>query len=122
MVWIRGRRDARGRVRELRCNGHARFDQEGGTDLVCAGVSALLGALTVGLERVVQAPVDLTHGDGRFRVVIPARLPEEKSRQVQTLLETVVAALQEMEGNYKGFLRFRWLAPQRRVGERGNGA
>lgn len=106
MIRVGIRRDRDGRVRELSCTGHARFDGEGGVDIVCAGVSALLGALAIGLTEVVRAPVSLDAADGRMRFRIPARLADER---VQVLLETTVRALEDLQSHYAGFVTVRHL-------------
>jgi len=112
VIQVGVRRDLRGRIRHLSCSGHARFDPEGGVDVVCAGVSALLGALAIGLTQVVGAPVSLRAGDGRLLVRVPARMPEELAGPVQVLLETTVLALQQIQENYQGFLKIRSLRPR----------
>ena len=111
MIQVGLRRDSQGRIRQLSCSGHARFDPEGGVDIVCAGVSALLGALAIGLTEVVGAPVSLEGGEGRMRVRIPARMEPSQSEQVQVLLETTVRALEQLQENYGGFLKIRVLRP-----------
>lgn len=106
MIRVGIRRGRDGRVRELSCTGHARFDGEGGVDIVCAGVSALLGALAIGLTEVVRAPVSLDAADGRMRFRIPARLEDER---VQVLLETTVRALEDLQSHYAGYVTLRHL-------------
>lgn len=105
MVRVSVRRDARGRICELRARGHGRFDPEGGVDLVCAAVSALLGALALGLTEVLGLPARPEAGEGRFHL----RLPPGQREPAQVLLETTVRALQELEANYRGSLRLTWL-------------
>ncbi len=80
-------------------------------DILCAGVSALMGALAIGLTEVVGAPVSLRAGDGGFTVRVPARLSCEQSARVQVLMETTVRALQQLQENYSGFLKIRVLRP-----------
>lgn len=81
-------------------------------DLVCAGVSSLLGAVAIGLTEVVRAPVRLHGDDGRFEVEIPARMAPEQSLGVQVLLETAVKALEALEASYRGSVRVRHLRPR----------
>ncbi len=80
-------------------------------DILCAGVSALLGALAIGLTEVVRAPVSLQAGDGRITVRIPARLSTQQSALVQVLMETTVQALLQLQEKYVGFLKIRVLRP-----------
>ena len=111
MIRIGVRSDAQGRIRYLSCSGHARFDHEGGTDIVCAGVSALTGALIIGLTQVIGVPVSYERASGVTKIRVPARLPEVESGQVQVLMKTTVRALEELAQHYEGFLRVRWLRP-----------
>lgn len=76
---------------------------------MCAGVSALFGALALGLTEVMEAPVELEAGEGSFRLRVPC--PEVQPAGVQVLLETVVRALEDLESNYRGSLELRWLDP-----------
>jgi hypothetical protein len=108
LIRVSLRRDASGRVQELACRGHARFSQPG-QDLVCAGVSAVLGALGLGLTEVARLPVSLQAGDGLFVVRRPARWHDSAW---DLLLETTVRALQDLERHYPGFVRLRRLKPR----------
>ena len=88
------RRDSQGEIRGLRCSGHAAFDIEGGVDIVCAGVSALTGALALGLSEVV----------GLLDICLPEDISAEQLKSAQVLLKTAVLALRELEKNYQGFV------------------
>ena len=98
------RRDSQGAIRSLRCSGHAAFDIEGGVDIVCAGVSALTGALALGLGEVVGIDALRSEADGLLDFSIPENISGEQWASAQVLLKTVVLALSELERNYKGFL------------------
>ncbi len=108
MILVSLRRDASGRVLELACRGHARFSHPG-QDLVCAGVSAVLGALGLGLTAVARLPVSPEAADGLFLVRRPARCQDPAW---DLLLETTVLALEELERHYPGFVRLRRLKPR----------
>ncbi len=95
----------------MRCSGHAAFDNEDGEDIVCAGVSALLGALAGGLQKVVGIDISLEEGDGLMALRIPARLSPEQMAGAQVLMQSTVLALEELAKCYVGFLQIRWLAP-----------
>lgn len=111
MIRVGLRSDARGRIRYFSCSGHAGFDDGNSVDLVCAGVSAINGALAIGITRVVGASVYLEADNGKMLIKIPARLPEEQSVAVQVLMQTAAAALEEIADSYEGFLQVRWLKP-----------
>lgn len=105
MIRITVRRDFRERVCSVRCSGHAAFDIEGGVDIVCAGVSALMGALVLGLKNIVGIDADIEEKDGFMSVYIPSDIDEHRDREAQILLKTTVLALQELSANYKGFIK-----------------
>lgn len=104
MIQIDVRRDSRGQIRELRCSGHAAFDMEGGVDIVCAGVSALMGALVLGLTQVVGIAPAVQEDDGLMQVTLPNSLDYEQEHSAQVLMCTAQLALRELEQNYKGFI------------------
>ena len=105
MIQVSYRRDLKGCIRHISCRGHAGFDPEGGVDIVCAGVSALMGAMAVGLTEVVKAPVKVSEGDGRMVIDIPGDLTEEQSKAAQVLAETIIKALEQLARNYAGFIK-----------------
>lgn len=113
MVKVSLRRDPLGKLRELRCRGHAGFDSDG-ADLVCAGVGAVLGALAIGLTRVAEIPCKLEAAEGSFQLVLPAVMNPEQRDRADLLLETAVAALQDLERHYTGYVAIRWLKPATR--------
>ena len=99
------RRDSQGDIRGMRCSGHAVFDIEGGVDIVCAGVSALTGALVLGLSKVVGIEALEEEADGMLNIMVPENVTAEQWRSAQILLKTTVLALRELEQNYKGFIK-----------------
>lgn len=98
------RRDSQGEIRSLRCSGHAAFDIEGGVDIVCAGVSALTGALALGLNKVIGIDALREEADGLLSFSIPEDVTNEQWHSAQVLLNTTVLALQELQQNYEGFV------------------
>ena len=87
------------------CEGHAEFDEHG-QDIVCAAVSALTGALGLGLTEVAGLPLKPEVGEGVFRLRLPQLNPEQEL-QAALLLDTTVAALAQMEEVYSGFVEVR---------------
>lgn len=102
MVEVQVARGPEGSVQEIECSGHAGFDDGEGLDLVCAAVSALTGALGLGLSEVLQSSAQLEVGPGSFRARVEATLPEE-----QALLKTMALALEQLGQHYPGFLIYR---------------
>ncbi len=85
----------------LTCRGHAGFDDGLGNDLVCAAVSALTGALGLGVAEVEGLPgaVKVDHG------VFELQLTDEEGKRVALLTETVARALTQLEEHYRGSLQ-----------------
>jgi len=101
MVKIRVKRNAAGHVTELTSRGHAGFDDGQGNDLVCAAVSALTGALGLGLTEVAQLPHAVRAEHGVFEL----RLTDEEGKRVALLTETVTRALDQLDEHYRGWMQ-----------------
>lgn len=96
--------DTRGRIRTFSCQGHAELTVcEEDDDLLCAGVSALCGALAIGLVQVVGAPVVLNEDYGFVHIELK-EMDEDKERLSQVLLQTAVKALEELAVHNVGFI------------------
>ena len=112
MIRVSLQTDARSQIKVFACLGHAGLTvEDGGEDLLCAGVSALCGALAIGLERVVRASVFLRESRGLFYIRLEsmdARLEE----QSQLLLRTTIEALRELANYNEGFLAVQTFAPE----------
>jgi len=104
--------DTRGRIKVFACLGHAGLTvEDGGEDLLCAGVSALCGALAIGLERVVRASVFLRESRGLFYIRLEP-MSSEAEDKAQVLLCTAVEALRELAHYNEGFLSVQTFAQQ----------
>lgn len=106
MIRITVRRDSEGEIYALECSGHAAFHNEDGGDIVCAGVSALMGSLALGLQKVVGVEdISLRENDGLMSLCLPSQLSESQASGSRVLLQTTFLALQEMAHFYKGFVK-----------------
>lgn len=90
-----------GETRRLQVEGHAGQDDPG-EDIVCAGVSALVETLRLGLEQVVP-------GHARF-CVQPGQAdfefdPDGGVAQ-RAVVDTVLAGLRDVAGSYSRFVTF----------------
>ena len=101
MVKIRITRSPAGHVIGLTSKGHAGFDDGKGNDLVCAAVSALTGALGLGLAEVAELPHAVSASHGLFEL----QLSDEEGKRVALLTETVARALAQLEEHYRGSLQ-----------------
>ncbi len=105
MIEIWYQRESSGAWRGLRCSGHARFGEEEQADLVCAAVSALTGYLGLSLSKLFRAPDAVRAADGEFLLVVPDQLSTQERFALERILDGVLLALQELEENYKGWVK-----------------
>jgi uncharacterized protein YsxB (DUF464 family) len=90
-------RAARSRVAELVVTGHA-GQAPAGSDVVCAGVSALVETLRIGLEQVVPGgTADVRPGRARFT------FGEDPAQQA--VVATIVAGLADLARTYPEWIR-----------------
>lgn len=86
--------------------GHANFD-EYGSDIVCAGVSAVsFGALNA-VEKLTGVVPNVEQDDagGYIHWQVPAELPKETDDKVQLLLQGMVVSLQTIEQSYSDYIQ-----------------
>lgn len=104
MVRVKLRCGGEGRISSFVCEGHAGLVGESGeADLLCAAVSALCGALVIGLQRVVKMPIELREDYGLVGIeLLPA--DADKEREAQVLLLSTAEALRELAEHNVGFL------------------
>lgn len=103
MVEFQVQRNEGGHIVGLFCFGHAGFD-EGGLDLVCAGVSALTGQLGIAFTEVLSVPHHLEVADGLFKLQLEA---DAVSESTEVLLRSTSLALAQLAQYYPGFIRQR---------------
>ena len=109
MITLHLQLDSQSQVQLLRCQGHAGFDDGEGLDLVCAAVSALTGALGLGLCEKLQPPLKVSGADGWFELDLrQQKLPPEG----RLLVETIAASLRSLCDNYPGFIELRALGEE----------
>lgn len=102
-MYIEIRREATGRVSAIEVRGHASYDEEG-SDVVCAAVSALMHALVLGLRKILRLRIRFLKRRGFMRVRIPEKLADEQVRPADTLTETVVQSLFEIQHKYSEYI------------------
>lgn len=90
-----------GQTRRLTVSGHA-GQADPGFDIVCAGVSALVETLRVGLEQVAPGGARCTVAPGRAVFDMAA----EASAAQRAVVDTIVAGLRDLAGSYPQFVAF----------------
>jgi hypothetical protein len=90
-----------GETRSIEVDGHA-GQNDPGQDIVCAGVSALVETLRLGLEQVVPGgvAVDVKPGHAEFR------FPAGADARQRAVVDTILAGLRDLAGSYSQFVTF----------------
>ncbi|MCQ2437870.1 MAG: ribosomal-processing cysteine protease Prp [Clostridia bacterium] len=87
------------------CEGHSGY-AEAGSDIVCAGISALTLSILNGLENILQVPVEARQDDqnGYLYVRLTPEASDSQITQAQVLMRTLLEGLQAMEKEYPRYL------------------
>lgn len=110
MVKVKVRRDDWGVITGFSITGHARYAGHG-SDIVCAGVSAVAQTAVLGLRQVAGIPVQVDEGPGKLECLVGDHQPEpgenaEAIRQkAQAILEAMVIGLRDIEKDYPKHVR-----------------
>ncbi|MCD4784971.1 MAG: ribosomal-processing cysteine protease Prp [Candidatus Eremiobacteraeota bacterium] len=81
--------------------GHANAD-ELGKDIVCAGISAIIGTALLGFEDIIGAKSGIEQEDGYTYFCLPMGLSPEDEIKAQVLLETMVLGIKKISDKYPG--------------------
>jgi uncharacterized protein YsxB (DUF464 family) len=115
MVKVKVRRDARGAINGFHITGHARYADHG-SDIVCAGVSAVAQTAVLGLRQVAGIPVQVDEGPGKLDCTVleftqsgaqpnPGETAEAVRQKAQAILEAMVVGLRDIEKDYPKHVR-----------------
>ncbi|MBY6271635.1 MAG: ribosomal-processing cysteine protease Prp [Caldibacillus debilis] len=106
MIKVTVHQSERGEIAAFTVEGHANFARYG-SDLVCAGVSAVVfGALNGIVELTGVVPKVEEGGEGGYlHCEIPGDVPEEKRPEVDLLLKAMVVSLRTIEKDYGKYIR-----------------
>ncbi|NLY89372.1 MAG: ribosomal-processing cysteine protease Prp [Firmicutes bacterium] len=90
----------------FRAEGHAGY-APAGSDIVCAGISALLQSTVIALAELLSIPVELKmeKKTGLFICRLPAALTGEKQEKADLLLRSMHLGLLRMADEYPGHLK-----------------
>ena len=90
-----------GRLIGYRADGHSGY-AEAGSDIVCAGVSALTQSTLNGLENVLKAPVksDIDHQTASLEAELNPEATDEQLEGAQILLQTLLEGVQAIERSF----------------------
>lgn len=90
-------------IRKLTVSGHAGYAKKG-EDIVCAGVSALTYTLLNAMEAIVGISSDCEVNEGYVSYTLPEGIDEEKFRDSQLLLKSIVLGYRNMYDSYKTYI------------------
>ncbi|MBT9252880.1 MAG: ribosomal-processing cysteine protease Prp [Brockia lithotrophica] len=101
---MRARREA-GRLAEVEVSGHAGY-KEKGTDIVCAGISAITLGAANALVSLLDVDAVSEIGQGGYIVFrMPRDLPARVEERAALILEGMLVALKALEESYPEYLR-----------------
>lgn len=108
MIRVTVRRDETKLIRSVEVTGHANF-AEPGSDLVCAGVSAIIFGAYNAIEVLTSQPLllemaDKTEGGYFYVETYPDLSPEEMTR-TQMLLEGMLVQLDTIAQSYGDYIQ-----------------
>jgi len=88
----------------IRIEGHTGFGTKG-TDIVCAGISAIAQSAVVGITKVAGIQQDVVQGEGFLETRIAVNgIPEARKKALVVIVETMLAGMREIEREYPGSL------------------
>ncbi len=97
--------DAAGRYQGFSIKGHSGYADEG-SDIVCAGISALALTADHALERLADiSPVETGGEDGFLEVLLPPGLSPSQMHDAQLLLGSLHIGLENIAQAYPGYVR-----------------
>ncbi len=97
--------DASGRITGFSVKGHSGYAEEG-SDIVCAGISALVLTADHALNRLVGvSPIERGGEDGFVEVLLPAGLTDAQMHDAQLLLSSLHIGLENIAQAYPDYVR-----------------
>lgn len=98
-------KDAAGRIQGVSVKGHSGYAEEG-SDIVCAGISALVITTDQALCTLVGI-VPIEHGgeDGFAEILLPDALTDQQMEQAQLLFGALQLGLQGIAEQYPAYFR-----------------
>ena len=91
-------------VTGFKAQGHAGFSSSG-TDIYCAGVSAITGTALIGLQKHLSHPPVYEVRDGWLDCRLPDSINREDIEKAQVILTTMEAGLLSLQENYPQYIK-----------------
>lgn len=104
MITVRLQRALDRRIVAFSVSGHSGYAKRG-SDIVCAGVSAVTQTTVLGLQQVLGLDCLGTELDGELHCALPPALPLESARLADVLLQTMFVGLSALAEAYADYVR-----------------
>ena len=91
---------------EVDAKGHAGYAKEG-EDIVCASLSSIIQTAALGLMSVLGLNINLQtdENSGSLSFKLPNNMSDEKSEKSQVILNTMIAGVSDLAGEYSEFIK-----------------
>ena len=97
--------DSASRITGFSIKGHSGYAEEG-SDIVCAGISALVITIENALCQLVKlSPVERGGEDGFLEVILPEKMTDKQMQDAQLLLSTLHIGLENIAQVYPDYVR-----------------
>ena len=97
--------DSASRITGFSIKGHSGYAEEG-SDIVCAGISALVITIENALCQLVKlSPVERGGEDGFLEVILPEKMTDKQMQDAQMLLSTLHIGLENIAQAYPDYVR-----------------
>ena len=97
--------DSTSRITGFSIKGHSGYAEEG-SDIVCAGISALVITIENALCQLVKlSPTERGGEDGILDVLLPEKMTEAQMRDAQLLMSTLHIGLENIAQAYPDYVR-----------------
>lgn len=96
-------KDKNGFIWKFEILGHSGYAEQG-SDIVCAGVSAL-AYTAVGAITDMTGIGEWEQKDGYMKFIVPKNVPNEKKSTIKTILEAIVIGFRQIELSYEGYVK-----------------
>ena len=97
--------DSASRITGFSIKGHSGYAEEG-SDIVCAGISALVITIENALCQLVKlSPVERGGEDGFLEVILPEKMTDKQMQDAQLRLSTLHLGLENIGQAYPDYVR-----------------
>lgn len=90
----------------FKASGHAGYSAAG-TDIVCAGASALIQSAVLGITGYLGLDASVKADDGHMELHLPADLDSKSVHDVDIILNTIRLGLEQISEQYPKFIYVR---------------